>query len=184
MGIDLSNYRTVDERIADFKAKHPEGTLQPANPLHPFEVVEINGASFVVVVTAAYRTPDDPRPGIGIAWEPVPGKTPYTKDSEIMNAETSSWGRAIVAVLASESKGSLATSEEVRNRQAVTEHLMEADMRERLISYLDSQDDDVKKRFGKAFGKRTEWTSLQVDAMVKWTEKECAIPLDMNEQRG
>jgi hypothetical protein len=29
------------------------------------------------------------RPGIGMAWEPFPGRTPYTKASELMNAETS-----------------------------------------------------------------------------------------------
>lgn len=47
----------------------------------------------------------------------MPGKTPYTKLSELQNAETSAWGRAIVAVLASESK-SVASAEDVRNRQA------------------------------------------------------------------
>src|SRR3990167_2917806 len=46
----------------------------------------------------ASRPPDDPRPGVGHAFEPIPGKTSYTKDSETMNAETSAWGRAIVAL--------------------------------------------------------------------------------------
>lgn len=70
---------------------------------------------FIVYTAAAYRTPDDPRPGIGIAWEPVPGKTPYTADSEMMNAETSAWGRAIIAVGAADSS-KIASREEVRNR--------------------------------------------------------------------
>lgn len=118
MGFELDpSYKQVPERIADFKAKHPEGCLQPADLTNPYRVEIIGDRAFVVYTAAAYRTPDDLRPGIGIAWEPFPGKTPYTKDSELMNAETSAWGRAIVAVLASESK-SVASAEDVRNRQA------------------------------------------------------------------
>lgn len=110
-----ADYKTVTERIAEFKAKHPEGCLRVADPLVPYRIETIDGRTFVVVVAAAYRTPDDPAPGIGIAWEPVPGPTNFTRDSELQNAETSAWGRAIVAVLASESKH-VATSEDVRNR--------------------------------------------------------------------
>jgi hypothetical protein len=68
----------------------------------------------VAYVAAAYRTPDDPRPGIGVAWELYPGTTPYTRDSELMNAETSAWGRAIVAVGIPTKK--IASADEVRNR--------------------------------------------------------------------
>lgn len=118
MAFDLpSDYKQVPERIADFKAKHPEGSLRPLNPDRPFEIVDVAGQTFIVYVAAAYRTPDDPAPGVGSAWELVPGKTPYTKLSELQNAETSAWGRAIVAVLASESKA-VASAEDVRNRQA------------------------------------------------------------------
>lgn len=74
--------------------------------------------SFIVYVAAAYRTPDDPRPGIGTAWEAYPGQTPYTAGSELMNAETSAWGRAIIAVGASDAKKGIASREEVRNRNA------------------------------------------------------------------
>lgn len=117
MSFDLSDYKDVPQRIADFKSKHPEGSLQPANPDRPFEVVTIDGRSFIAYAAAAYRSPDDPRPGIGVAYEPFPGKTPYTRDSELQNAETSAWGRAIVAALASESK-SVASADEIRNRRA------------------------------------------------------------------
>lgn len=111
------NYKDVPTRIAEFKDKHPEGCLRPVDPARPFWVETIGGATFVCYAAAAYRTADDPTPGIGLAWEPFPGRTPYTKDSELQNAETSAWGRAIVAVLASESK-SIASAEDVRNRQA------------------------------------------------------------------
>jgi len=111
------SYKQVPERIADFKTKHPEGSLRPLNPDKPFELVDVAGQMFIVVCAAAYRHPEDPAPGVGMAWELVPGKTPYTKLSELQNAETSAWGRAIVAVLASESK-SVASAEDVRNRSA------------------------------------------------------------------
>jgi hypothetical protein len=111
------SYKQVPERIADFKQKHPEGSLRPLNPDRPYSLEVIDGQTFVVYAAAAFRTPDDPAPGVGIAWEPVPGKTPYTRLSELQNAETSAWGRAIVAVLASESKA-VASAEDVRNRRA------------------------------------------------------------------
>lgn len=114
---DNSDYIDVAQRIADFRAAHPEGSLQPVDPLNPYRVEIIGPQTFIVYTAAAYRAPDDERPGIGVAWEPCPGKTPFTKDSELMNAETSAWGRAIVAALAGDTKRSVASAEEVRNRQ-------------------------------------------------------------------
>lgn len=123
----LDDYVDVNQRIADFREQYPNGSLQPADPAHPWEQAVVNGfakngepfaATMIVYTAAAYRTPDDPRPGIGVAWEPFPGRTPYTLGSELMNAETSAWGRAIVAALASDSKRGVASREEVRNRVA------------------------------------------------------------------
>ncbi len=54
-------------------------------------------------------------PGQGTAWEPVPGPTPFTRDSELQNAETSAWGRAIAA-LGFKVKDGIASAEDVRNR--------------------------------------------------------------------
>jgi len=110
----MADYVDVAERIREFKDKYPDGTLQAADFMEPYRVAEVAGKTFVVYVAAAYRTPDDPRPGIGMAWEPFPGTTPYTRDSELMNAETSAWGRAIVAVGIPTKK--IASAEEVRNR--------------------------------------------------------------------
>lgn len=117
MAFDLDGYVDVAERIGIFREKYPEGSLQPADLSRPFWIEEVGGRSFVCYAAAAYRTPDDPRPGIGVAWEPFPGPTPYTKDSEAMNAETSAWGRAIVASLAADTQ-KIASAQEVRNRQA------------------------------------------------------------------
>lgn len=130
----LDDYIDVPERIAEFREKYPEGSLQPANPKKPFRLETItvtltmeDGShiqapkTFIVYGAAAYRTPDDQRPGIGFAWETVPGLTPYTRNSELMNAETSAWGRAIVATLAADSKRGIATRSEVAARRAERE---------------------------------------------------------------
>jgi hypothetical protein len=123
----LDDYIDVAQRIADFREKYPEGTLRPWNPAEPWRFVQAMGyekdgtevmQSFIVVVAAAYRYANDDDPGVGMAWEIFPGRTPYTRGSELQNAETSAWGRAIVAVGASDSKRGIASREEVRNRQA------------------------------------------------------------------
>lgn len=116
-GFDLSGYVDVAERRRQFREQYPDGRLQPVDPARPFEILELGGATFVVYVAAAYRSPDDTRPGIGAAWEPFPGRTPYTRDSELQNAETSAWGRAIFASLALD-EARVASADEVRARQA------------------------------------------------------------------
>src|SRR6266498_3824051 len=110
-----SGYVEVAKRIDAFRAKHPDSTIQ-------CDIVELPAAfadKFIAVKAFAYRTPDDPRPGIELAWEPVPGATPFTKNSELQNAATSAIGRALIAVGAASSKG--ASLEEVRNRRAENE---------------------------------------------------------------
>jgi hypothetical protein len=117
---DMKNYVDVAERIRQFRSLYPNGSLQPANREKPFEMltIEVGGEEriFVVYAAAAYRSPEDPRPGIGIAWEKFPGESNFTIDSELMNAETSAWGRAIVAALAADTQ-KIASVEEIRNRQ-------------------------------------------------------------------
>lgn len=112
----LGDYVDVAERLRIFRDKYPNGSLQPAYPEKPFDIVTIGDKTFLVYIAAAYRSPEDTRPGIGSAWEPFPGRTPYTKDSELMVAETSAWGRAIMAALAADSKR-IASLDEVRARR-------------------------------------------------------------------
>lgn len=107
-GFNMEDYVPVNERIDAFKAEFPDGCLQS-------EIVELS-ESRVIVKAYAYRTPDDARPGIGHSSVEIPGKTTFTKGSEIENAETSAWGRAIVA-LGFETKRGIASQEEVRNKQ-------------------------------------------------------------------
>lgn len=105
---NMDDYVPVAERVDAFKQTYPDGSLQS-------KIVELTD-SRVTVMAMAYRTPEDPRPGIGHSSLEIPGKTPYTKGSEIENCETSAWGRAIAA-LGFEVKRGLASAEEVRNKQ-------------------------------------------------------------------
>ena len=111
----LADYIDVPERIRLFLEAFPEGSLQ-SHPAKPWKITEVDGKHFVVYTALAYRSPDDKRPGEGTAWEPFPGQTPYTRNSELQNAETSAWGRAIVALGIGAKK--IASADEVRNRQA------------------------------------------------------------------
>lgn len=102
-------YIDVATRIAEFYGKYPDGSLQMDDP----QWVEVDGQQLIWARAYAYRTPDDPRPGIGHAWELVPGRTPYTRGSELMNLETSCWGRCLAA-LGIGTKQGIATSDEIR----------------------------------------------------------------------
>lgn len=114
MSYDLEGYNTVPERIAEFREKYPEGRLKQKS----LEFVrDFAGKDWVVYTAEAWRTAEDPAPAEGTAWEPVPGPTKFTKDSEVQNAETAAWGRAIVAALAADTAKGIASKEEVRNRQ-------------------------------------------------------------------
>ena len=109
-GYSLDGYIDVPSRIKLFLARHPEGSLQMDEP----QFVEVEGKKWVIGRAYAYRTPDDQRPGIGTAWEIVPGTTPFTRGSEIQNLETSAWGRAIGA-LGIGIDASIATLDEVQH---------------------------------------------------------------------
>jgi hypothetical protein len=81
-------------------------------------MIDVDGAVYLAYTAAAFRYPDDPAPGIGCAWERVPGLTNFTRNSELQNAESSAWGRAIIAVGAADAKRGIASAEDVESRQA------------------------------------------------------------------
>jgi hypothetical protein len=105
---ERSDYVEVHERIQQFHEKYPSGSLQTE-----YTWDERDGERWLVVKAYAYRDPEDTRPGIGHAWEPVPGRTPYTRGSELMVGETSAWGRALAALGIAVHKG-VATGGEIR----------------------------------------------------------------------
>ena len=90
-GYSMDGYVQVVDRIRLFYARYPEGSLQMGTPTF----IDIGDQKWVMGRAYAYRTPDDQRPGVGTAWEPVPGTTNFTRGSEVMNLETSCWGRCI-----------------------------------------------------------------------------------------
>lgn len=106
------DYKDVATRLVEIRSIYPELSLQQVR----CELIDQGGQLGWLYVAAAFRTPDDLRPGMGTAFEPVPGKTPYTKDSELMVAETSAWGRALVAIGA-DTKNGVASADEVNARQ-------------------------------------------------------------------
>jgi hypothetical protein len=108
----LADYIEVKDRIAQFKEQFPNGSLQCDAP----DIREIMGHTWIIIRAYAYRDPEDPRPGVGHAWEHVPGKTPYTIGSELMVCETSAWGRALAAIGIAVSK-SIASRDEVQAAQ-------------------------------------------------------------------
>lgn len=111
MSRNMDDYVEVNERIVAFHQKYPNGSLQGN-----YEVCTIGEETLIVYRAKAYRDGADPRPGIGTAQEPFPGKTNFTKGSEVQNAETSAWGRALAA-LGFEVKRGIASREEVELAQ-------------------------------------------------------------------
>jgi hypothetical protein len=111
------DYIEVSERIRLFKETYPDGSLDSE-----WHYVERDGEQWLVVKASAYRSQTDCRPGVGHAWEPIPGRTPYTKGSELMVGETSAWGRALAAIGIAVNRG-VASANEIRSAQARTPDL-------------------------------------------------------------
>lgn len=104
---NLDNYVSVEERITAFHSAHPEGAIQT-------EITHLTDA-LVVVKATVFKTPDHPRPTTAHSQINIPGKTPFTRDSEIENAETSAVGRAL-AFMGFDVRRGIASREEVRNK--------------------------------------------------------------------
>ena len=86
------DYREVAERIAEWYVRFPEGRIECV----PVEALSKPG-EYWTVRASAFRSASELFPaGVGHSFLAVPGKTPYTRDSELENAETSAAGRALV----------------------------------------------------------------------------------------
>lgn len=146
-GID--NYVDVAERLKILKDLYPQASLQPANIAEPFKIVNIQDCTYIVYTAACYREPNDPRPGIGIAWERVPGKG-MTVGSELAIAETSAWGRAIVAAIQTSTK-----------RIATKQDVVHAQHRQTAWSVTPKTEDIIE-----VFNEPTAWSADQVESNV------------------
>ena len=108
MSFKLDGYVTVNERLRMALERWPELRVVEDKP----RIVTVNDATFVEVTVTVFRTPDDPVSCTASAWEPIPGKTPYTRDSEMMNCSTSALGRAL-GLMGIGTAASIATADEV-----------------------------------------------------------------------
>lgn len=111
----LDNYIDVATRLMELKKTYPNAKLQPFNPNQPYKIETIDDQTFIVYVAACYLSETDQLPGVGMAWEKFPGHG-MTRGSELMIAETSAWGRAIVAATMMATKN-IASADEVKAAQ-------------------------------------------------------------------
>ena len=124
---NLDDYVDVAQRVADFYSKFPDGVIRTVlqDSGLPYTTQTLPGLqgdeeTFLVVVAEAKRDGDSRSDWFrASAWEPFPGRTPFTRKSELMNAETSAWGRVLAAMGFGGKK--IASAEEVRNRSAERE---------------------------------------------------------------
>lgn len=108
-GYDLSNYVEVSDRLVEFYQKHPGGRVLTS-------IVELTEKRVVVKAEVYRETAHSFPSGIGHSALAIPGTTPYTRGSELENAETSAVGRALV--MAGLSSKKVASADEVRAKRA------------------------------------------------------------------
>jgi hypothetical protein len=104
----LGDYVEVADRIKAWHEEFPEGRIET-------ELLSITD-KLVVTKSRVYRTsdPQEAPAGIGHSMLGIPGKTTFTRDSELENCETSSVGRALV--MAGIPAKSIASANEIRSK--------------------------------------------------------------------
>lgn len=111
MAWQLNDYVDVPHRLKMLADKFPDVRIVESEPV----VRVVGDRTFIEVKVTAWRSPDDQHPAVAFCWEPFPGDTPYTRDSEQMNAATSALGR-LVAVMLPGAFAKLASTNEVFHR--------------------------------------------------------------------
>ena len=109
--MDLSNYVDVATRLKMALEQYPELRIQETNR----EIVDLGEKTYLICTVHVWRSPEDAFPSIASAWEPIPGLTPYTKNSELMVGYTSALGRAL-GYMGIGVTGSISSANEVANR--------------------------------------------------------------------
>jgi len=89
--VNLDGYVPVDARLRMALQKYPELRVQEEG----WKPVQIGDHLFLECVVWVFTTPDDPRPTRGSVLEPFPGKTSFSRDSELPVGMTSALGRAL-----------------------------------------------------------------------------------------
>jgi hypothetical protein len=110
--MDLSNYVDVATRLKLALEKWPDLRVQETGR----EIIDLNGKPMLICTVTVWRSPDDPIPSIASAAEPIPGRTKFSQDSEVMVGFTSALGRAI-GYMGVGLNGSIASANEVNARR-------------------------------------------------------------------
>jgi hypothetical protein len=113
---NLGDYVDVPTRLAEALKRWPNLRIQETRPV----IVTVDNQAYVEISCTVWRDDTDPLPTTAYCWEPIPGRTPYTKGSEMMNASTSCLGRAL-GFLGMGIGKSIASRNEVQARQPVTD---------------------------------------------------------------
>ena len=116
MAFDLSEYVDVKTRLKQALALYPQLRIVEHRP----EITQVGDQLFIECSVTVSRDPDDPIPVTAYIFEPYPGKTTFTKNSEQANGATSVLGRALGYMGMGIDK-SIASSNEVLGRQQATE---------------------------------------------------------------
>ena len=123
MAFDLSEYVDVKTRLKQALALYPQLRIVEHRP----EITQVGDQLFIECSVTVSRDPDDPIPVTAYIFEPYPGKTSFTKNSEQANGATSVLGRALGYMGLGIDK-SIASSNEVLGRQEA------ADDRNKVVS--------------------------------------------------
>lgn len=110
--MNLDNYVDVPTRLKLAIERWPELRVQERG----YHVRTLGDQTVLICEVIVYREPGDPIPSIATASEPLPGKTSFTRDSELMVGMTSALGRAL-GYMGIGITGSIASKNEVQNRQ-------------------------------------------------------------------
>ena len=111
MSWDLKDYVDVPARLKMLAERFPDVRIKEDAP----RIITIGDKTYIEVKVTAWRTPDDTLPAVAHCWEPFPGTTPYTRDSEQMNAATSALGR-LCAIMMPGAFAKTASADEVFHR--------------------------------------------------------------------
>jgi hypothetical protein len=123
MAFDLSEYVDVKTRLKQALALYPQLRIVEHRP----EITMVGDQLFIECSVTVSRDPDDPIPVTAYIFEPYPGKTSFTKNSEQPNGATSVLGRAL-GYMGLGIEKSIASSNEVVGRQEA------ADDRNKVVS--------------------------------------------------
>jgi hypothetical protein len=109
---NLGDYVDVPTRLAEALKRWPDLRIQESKPV----IVTVDNQQYVEISCTVWRDCTDLMPTIAYCWEPIPGKTPYTRGSEMMNASTSCLGRSL-GMMGMHIGKSIASRNEVEARQ-------------------------------------------------------------------